>query len=50
MPAASIPLGSDVAFAEDESDFDEHPGDNATMQERTRIRSLINAPFDGTKL
>jgi len=49
MPAVSSPLGSDAAFAEDESGFDEHPVDNATMKERKRIRSLINAPFDGKK-
>jgi hypothetical protein len=49
MPAASIPFGRDVVLAEDDSGFDEHPVDNATMKERKRIRSLINAPFDGEK-
>jgi hypothetical protein len=48
MPALSIPLGSDAAFADD-SGFDEHPVENATVSERKRIRSLINAPFDGRK-
>jgi len=49
MPAVSIPLGSDVAFAEDESGLYEHTVDNTTMKKRKRIRSLINAPFDGKK-
>src|SRR4029453_17778782 len=42
MLALSIPLGSDVALAEDDCGFDEHPGDNATMSERKRIRSLTS--------
>jgi hypothetical protein len=42
MLALSIPLGSDVALAEDDCGFDEHPGNNATMRERKRIRSLTS--------
>jgi hypothetical protein len=38
-----------VASAEDDCGFGEHPVDSATMKEKRRIRSLINAPFHGEK-